>query len=264
MFKKLVPVNNEQHKDLKIKSIDGFGYAREFHIASLMVHEFARAASVYPIVFIEDKTKDEFRPVVLLGLNEGENLFVGADGKWQASYVPAIIRRYPFALAKLNDDGQYTVCIDEESETVSRKEGKPLFDDKGEPTDVIDNVKRYLGELQQMEAFTQEFCKYLAQQNLFTPLNMRVRQDNQVKNITGCYVLNEERLNSLSDTAILDVRTRRYLAPIYAHLTSLAQIERLSLLKDGVTGLTRESADAETPAASEQSEEATVDAENIH
>jgi hypothetical protein len=265
MFKKLVPVNKEQHKDLKIKSIDGFGYARDFHIASLMVHEFARAASVYPIVFIEDKTKDEFRPVVLLGLTEGENLFVGADGKWQASYVPAIIRRYPFALAKINDDGQYTVCIDEESETVSRKEGKPLFDKKGEPTEVIENVKRYLGELQQMEAFTQEFCKYLAQQNLFTPLNMRVRQDNQVKNITGCYVVNEERLNSLSDSAILDIRTRRYLAPIYAHLTSLAQIERLSLLKDGVTGLTREGADMAAPEVGKKAEAAIKkEEENIH
>ena len=82
---------------------------------------------------------------------------------------------------------------------------------------------------------------------------MRVRQDNQVKNITGCYVINEERLNSLSDKAILEVRSRRYLAPVYAHLTSLAQIERLSLLRDGVTGLSRKEADK--PAA---------DADNIH
>lgn len=247
MFKKLVPVNKEQHKDLKIKAIEGFDYAKGFHIASLMVHEFARAASVYPIVFIEDKTQDEFRPVVLLGLNEGENLFVGADGKWQASYVPAIIRRYPFALARVNEEGQYTVCVDEESDTVSREDGKPLFDDNGEPTEVVDNVKRYLGELQQMEVFTQEFCKHLAHQNLFTPLNMRVRQDNQVKNITGCYVVNEERLNNLSDSNVLDLRQRRYLAPIYAHLTSLAQIERLSQLKDGVTGLTPESAEQAAP-----------------
>lgn len=243
MFKKLVPINKEQHKDLKVKAIEGFDYAKDFHIASLMVHEFARAASVYPIVFIEDKAQDEFRPVVLLGLDEGENLFVGSDGKWSASYVPAIIRRYPFALAKVNEEGQYTVCVDEGSDTVSREEGNPLFDENGELTEVVDNVKRYLGELQQMEAFTQEFCTNLAHQNLFTPLNMRVRQDNQVKNITGCYVVNEERLNNLSDSKLLDLRQRRYLAPIYAHLTSLAQIERLSQLKEGVTGLTREGAE---------------------
>ncbi len=243
MFKKLVPINKEQHADLKVKAMDGFEFARDFHLASLMAHEFVRAAAVYPIVFIEDKAQDAFRPVVLLGLNEGENLFVGADGKWQASYVPAIIRRYPFALASTGTEGQFTVCIDEDSAVVDRKEGNPLFADDGAPTQIIDNVKRYLGELQQMEAFTREYCKYLASHNLFTPLNMRVRQDEKIKNITGCYVVNEERLNNLSDSAFMELREKRYLVAIYAHLTSLSQIERLTMLQSGVSGLTKPEAE---------------------
>lgn len=239
MFTKLVPVNKEQHKTMKVKPIEGFGFAKGFHLASLMVHEFARAAAVYPIVFIEDKNADAFRPVVLLGLDEGENLFVGEDDKWQASYVPAIIRRYPFALASTGEEGQFTVCIDEGSEYVGTEEGNALFDEQGEPTQVIDNVKRYLGELQQMETFTSEFCRYMSSHNLFTPLNMRVRYAGQLKNVSGCYVLNEERLNNLSDSAFLDIRSKRYLAAMYAHLTSLSQIERLAMLKDGVSGLSK-------------------------
>ncbi|MCH8500205.1 MAG: SapC family protein [Marinobacter sp.] len=246
MFTKLVPVNKDQHADLKVKPIAGFGFASKFHIASLMVHEFARAAAVYPIVFIEDKSKDEFRPVVMLGLDEGENLFVAEDGKWQASYVPAIIRRYPFALASTGEEGQFTVCVDEDSEFVDRKEGNAMFDEQGQPTQVIENVKRYLSELQQMEVFTNEFCKFMAGHNLFTPLNMRVRQNEQMKNITGCYVVNEERLNNLSDSTFLELKKRRYLAPVFAHLTSLSQIERLAMLKDGVTGLTKTDSDAES------------------
>ena len=78
-------------------------------------------------------------------------------------------------------------------------QGAPLFDDKGEPTQVIENVKRYLSELQQMDVITRDFCKYMAEHNMFTPLNMRVRDTDRVKNITGCYVINEERLNNLSD-----------------------------------------------------------------
>lgn len=35
----------------------------------------------YPLMFTEDTKKDEFRPVALLGLKVGENLFVGANGK---------------------------------------------------------------------------------------------------------------------------------------------------------------------------------------
>jgi len=227
VFQKVVPVNKERHASKRIKEVSGFGFASNFHIAYVTMQEFARAASIFPIVFLEDKDKDEFRPVVLLGLNAGENLFVGKDGKWQASYVPAIIRRYPFALAPAGNDGQYVVCIDEESPLVSDTEGSPLFSDKGEPTQVIDNVKRYLAELQQMDTLTRDFCKYLQANNMFTPLNMRVREASRVKNISGCYVVNEERLNNLSDEKFLEFRTKRYLPAIYAHLISLAQTERL-------------------------------------
>lgn len=237
MFEQVAPVNKERHAGKKIKDIADFKFASGFHIAYVTMHEFARAASIFPIVFLEDKDKDEFRPVTLLGLNAGENLFVDAQGKWQASYVPAIIRRYPFALAPGGQDGQYVVCIDEGSPLVSDTEGADLFDEKGEPTQVIDNVKRYLGELQQMDVLTRGFCKFLAAHNMFTPLNMRVRDGDKVKNVSGCYVVNEERMNNLSDELFLEIKNKGYLAPLYAHLISLAQTERLVKLQDEkVTG----------------------------
>lgn len=232
MFKSLVPVNKARHEGKKIKQVEGFGFAADFHIASIMVHEFARAASLYPVVFLEDKEQDSFRPVVLMGMDAGENLFVGADGKWQASYVPAIIRRYPFALASAGEEGKFTVCIDEGSDLISDTEGLPLFNEQGEPAEALENVKRYLGELQQMDAFTNEFCKYMVAHNMLTPLNMRVQQADQVKNINGCYVINEERLNGLSVDGFMELRDKRYLPAVYAHLLSLAQIERLMTLKD--------------------------------
>ncbi len=233
MFKRLVPVNKERHAGKKIKQIEGFGFASQFHIASVMMHEFVRAAAIYPVVFLEDKEQDEFRPVALLGLDAGENLFVNHDtGRWEGSYIPAIIRRYPFALASTGEEGQFTVCIDEDSSLVSDSDGVPLFNEDGTPAEALENVKRYLGELQQMDAFTRACCKYLQEHNMFTPLNMRVRQADNVRNISGCYVVNEERLYNVSDERFLEMRDRRYLPAIYAHLGSLAQIERLMQLKD--------------------------------
>lgn len=230
MFQKVVPVNRERHAKTRIREMKGFGFASKFHIAYVTMHEFTRAAAVYPIVFVEDK--EAFRPVALIGLEAGENLFVGAEGRWEASYVPAIIRRYPFALAATGSEGQFTICIDEESELVSDTDGSPLFDDKGEPTQVIENVKRYLSELQQMDQLTQQFAGWLKENNMLTPLNMRVRDHDRVKNIAGCYVVNEERLNNLPDERFLDLRRRRFLPAIYAQLISLAQVERLVQLKD--------------------------------
>ena len=82
-----------------------------------------------------------------------------------------------------------------------------------------------------MDQITGEFVTFLVQNNLLTPLNMRVNAADQVRNITGCYAINEERLNNFSDAKFLEVRQKGYLPAMYAHLISLSQIERLVSLK---------------------------------
>ena len=234
MFEQVVPVNKDRHAGKKIRMSNDFGFASKFHVAYITLHEFSRAASIYPVVFLEDKASDEFRPVVLMGLDAGENLFIDSQGQWAASYIPAIIRRYPFALTKAPEADRFIVCVDEASNLISDTEGASMFDEQGNPTQVIENVKRYLSELQQMDQMTHEFSKFLVQNNLLTPLNMRVNAADQVRNITGCYVINEERLNNFSDAKFLEVRQKGYLPAIYAHLISLSQIERLASLKKPV------------------------------
>ncbi|GAB5561504.1 MAG: SapC family protein [Synoicihabitans sp.] len=231
MFKNIVPVVLEKHKDLKVKPITKFDFVKSVNMASVMVHEFSKVAPTYPILFLEDPKKDQFKPVALFGLEQGENLFV-RDDKWQASYIPAIIRRYPFVLAGSEGGKKFTVCIDDQSEFVGTDEGQPLFTEEGKPSQSLETVKKYLQELQQMELFTNEFVKYLAEKNLFTPMNMNLRVGKEVKSVTGAYIINEERLNNLSAESFQELREKRYLPVIYAHLGSLGQMERLIGFKD--------------------------------
>ncbi len=228
MFKNIMPLNIQRHKEMRIKPIKDFKFFENIHIVSVMAHEFSRCASIYPIVFLKDK--EEFRPVALLGFKEGKNLFV-KDGKWEASYIPAIVRRYPFVLIKTEESDRFLIGIDEGSELVNKEEGEALFDEEGNTTEIVERVKRYLTELQQMEYFTQEFCKALKKENMFSPLNMRVKVSNEIKNIGGAYVINEERLNGLSDEKFLEFRKNKYIPLIYSHLCSLGQIERLIKLE---------------------------------
>uniref|UniRef100_Q3ASY9 SapC-related protein n=1 Tax=Chlorobium chlorochromatii (strain CaD3) TaxID=340177 RepID=Q3ASY9_CHLCH len=235
MYKKIVPLQTALHSNLKLKADNTFAFASGIHVAAIMANEFYRAASTYPIVFIEDAGKDGFMPVVLLGLTENENLFVNAEGRWEATYVPAILRRYPFALAKTGEEGQYTVCIDEESGFFTEEEGQALFNEDGQPGEVLEKVKTYLAQLQQMEQLTRQFCEVLKEHNLLAPLNMRVQKDNAVQNITGAYAVNDERLSHLSDETFLELRKKNFLPLIYSHLVSVTQIERLVQLRDKTT-----------------------------
>ena len=89
---------------------------------------------------------------------------------------------------------------------------------------------------ERMEAATSQFCRFLAEHNLFTPLGMQVQDGDKTKNISGCYVINEERLGKLSDELFLSIRAKQYLPAIYAHLLSLGQTERLVTLQKGLAG----------------------------
>lgn len=229
MFKKLVPLNRDRHARTRIQDARHFGFAAGLHVTHLTVPEFPRAAPLYPIVFVEHG--DAFLPMALVGLLEGENLFVDADGRWDAGYIPAVVRRYPFALATTSAQGQYTVCIDEDSPLVGEAEGQALFDSRGEPTAVVENVKRYLAELQQMDEQTQQFSAWLQAHNMLVPLSISLREQGSVRQIAGCYQVNEERLNTLSDPLFLALRSQRFLPAVYAHLLSLAQVDRLVALR---------------------------------
>ncbi len=234
MLQNPVPVNVNRHAATRIKEIHQYHFAANDHVAYITVHEFVRAAGTYPIVFIEDKPNAIFRPVVLLGLQEKENVFIDAQGKWRASYIPAIIRRHPFMLFRTQNTAQeeYVVCIDEASDLLSTTEGAPLFSPEGKPTQIIENIKKYLAEFQQLDTATREFSRLLVEQKLLTPMNMRIREQDHIKNISGCYIIHEEKLNQLPVDWLGFMRDRHYLSAIYAQLISLVQIERLSVLHD--------------------------------
>lgn len=231
MYTQLATINKDRHATVKVKPTEGFAYAARFHVASVMAHEFTRAASIYPVVFLKDEVTGHFQPVALLGLEQGRNLFVDEAGRWKASYVPAVIRRYPFALTAAEDASTFAVCIDEGSPLVGKDEGLPLFDEQGQPAAALQNVVKYLSELQKMDAQTRAFCQFLSEQELLVPLNMQLQLGQEVKNVQGAYAINEARLTAMPDEMFMQMRHRGYVPAVYAHLVSLTQVERLLMLQ---------------------------------
>ncbi len=228
MFKKVVPVTKENHSHLFVKGTDNFLFAKDFHIAPIALKEFFRAAAYYPIIFLEEPSSKELRPVALLGLQQGENLYIDDQGKWLVPYVPAAIRRYPFTLAPTQDPNQFLICVDEESDLVGTEEGNPLFTAEGELSETMEHVRKYLTELHQMEQFTHQVCKELKDMNLFTSMNLNFQNMGQTQQIRGLYLVNEENLNKLGDNEFLKLRRSNALPAIYAHLASLPQADRLA------------------------------------
>lgn len=231
----IVPVNAERHRQAKLKTVDRFDFAKGHHIVAVTVHEFARCASIFPIVFIKDDDSKTIKPAVLLGLEPGKNLFV-IDGQWGAAYVPAILRRYPFLSVVNEAEKKLIICVDESSGLINDLEGSRLFTDEGQPTEAFEKAKKFLGEVQAMDDFTGIFVKELDQLGLFRDFDLQVNVQGQKRNLKGLSVIDEKKLFELSDADFLSLRDKKYLGPIFGHLTSLGQVEKLTQLANSKLG----------------------------
>ena len=132
-YERPVLLDRERHRRRRVQPATGFAFARKAHSLVLTAVEFNEACKEYAIVFTRSPV-GKVVPVAMLGLRAGENLFVGDDGRWDARYVPAFVRRYPFVLAQAPGEQQLAVCVDEAFAGWNISEGEPLFDEQGADT----------------------------------------------------------------------------------------------------------------------------------
>jgi hypothetical protein len=225
------PLNREQHAKLAlVHNEKPYSFAATGTAVPLTVTEFAPAALSFPVIFAgEDRV-----PLAVMGLNNGENLFVNADGSIDAGvYIPAYIRRYPFVLA--NDEGQdrLIVCIDKGSSLLSEAGETKLFDDKGEPTEYTQNCIKFCDDFEAERRRTDSFVQLLKDNDLFE-LKTAVFTPTDAAGVAGepqtvaeYYGVSEEKLNALPIEKLKELQTNGALAQIYAHLVSLVGWDRL-------------------------------------
>ena len=232
-YERPVPLNRTQHKDLRLKGLPTLKFAARVHSVPLTGVEFAAAARDLPILFAGPNA-EESGPMALLGLRQDENLFIDANNQWATNaYVPAFIRRYPFVLAEKPPEqaegDDFTVFLDEAYEGFNNEEGDRLFKDDGTDTEMLTNAVNFLGEFQQHVGRTHWFMDQLRKHDLLEPRNIRLEKDGKQINLNGLFVVSEEKLRLIDEKVAHEFLKEGVLGWIYAHLLSLANIDRLSL-----------------------------------
>lgn len=226
LYEKPVLLNRELHKAKRISPSNSFAFANKANSLYLAAVEFVEACKEYPIVFTQ-VAQGKVVPVAMLGLREGENLYVDRDSRWLADYVPAFVRRYPFVLAEL-EAKQMGVCIDEGYVGLNEHEGEALFDSKGNNTAFLQNALDFLNRYQVEYLRTDRFCKRLQDFGLLMEMNAKADLfDGSSFIVNGLMVVDERKLLELTDSQALDLYRSGELSWIYAHLVSLPNLNRL-------------------------------------
>ena len=217
-YKKPALLDSNRHSHLSLKEASGYAFARETMSIFLNVTEFAVASRHYPIVF---STGDTVAPVAIVGVRQGQNLYVDDAGDWQRDvYVPAYVRRYPFILVSSEDKSKLGLCVDEETNSLVESDVRPLFKD-GSRTQLVEQALNFCTAFHREAQATEAFCAAIKEQDLLVPNRADVRlKSGERLGVGGFQVIDEAKFNDLSDDVYLDWRRRGWIPPIHFHIMS--------------------------------------------
>ncbi len=224
---KIVALNKETHAKTTISGTNLFEHISQEHMLPVVVHEFVAAGGEFPVAFVKNSQNETFQPVAILGLEAKQNLFI-KEGKWQPLYVPRAIRNYPLVLVQEAPDSErLLVALDESSSRVTEGDGQPLFNEDGTESEFLASRKQQMVEFLDLGQFTRNFTAKLQELDLLSQQTLTITINNEPRTINGLYVVDEKKLNELSDEVFLELRKTGFLTGIYAHLMSLQQTQKL-------------------------------------
>jgi len=227
-YKDIVPLDRQLHRSFRLKAEPPrYGFAANSHVIPAIVDEFGMGGRYLPIVFLPGAKVPS--AVFLLGMNPGDNRLISRDGRWEENYVPAYLRRYPFIIGEV-EGAEPIVCIDQSSELFSIDAGQPLFEDGGEDTPLLQGKIRFINDYLAAARRTEEFVKAIAELDLFQTVTIDVQpaaQDRRVMH--GLMMIDLAKFNALSDADFLQLRQQGFIPMVYAHLASLANLDRFAL-----------------------------------
>ncbi len=227
-YQKVVALNSNVHRNLRFDATKvNFNFVRDTTAVLVGAIEFAEASREYPIVFIRSPD-GKIRPVVLLGVRSGENLFVDEHGKWEAQYIPAFVRRYPFVMSEGGAAGQLLVCIDEECPALNGDKGEVLIDEGGNLQPRMNEVMQFLQNFQNEFVRTEQLARQLDDLGLFVQQGARFdTAQGQTFQLNDFYLIDETKFGQLTDEQLPELFRSGALGMAYLHLASLGNMRRL-------------------------------------
>lgn len=223
-YKGLEPLSSEAHKAFRLQPQESAPFLIGQHAVPVTVDEFPLVQRHMPIVF---SVGQEPVPIALMGLNEGVNTFVDAEGKLTETtfYVPAYVRRYPFMLAKLHPDAQeLSLCFDPTADMLGESdEGQPLFEGD-QPSELTKGILHFNEQFEQAGQRTAQFMTELKELDLLMEGEVSIQPEgaDQPFIYRGFQMVNEEKLRELRGDQLRKINQSGMLPLLYAHLFSLS------------------------------------------
>lgn len=227
-------LDREQHRQLKLPlPVTDWSVASQLNAIFLAATEFGDGGREFPLVFVRAGTdkdgKPQIAPVAVLGLAQGQNLFVTGD-RWRGRYIPAVLNTYPFCIGRLSEE-QFAVCVDlgwPALGTDAAKDGQPVFTEDGQPTPLLTGMQQQLERLEGDINRTRVLCNRLFELGLMQDMRFDVTlPDGRKHTVDGFLTIDDKKMQDLPDATVGDLHRSGALGLVHAHWISMGNMRRL-------------------------------------
>ncbi len=224
MYNDLMPLNSRDHATWKARQTDKAPWLVGQHAIPLTTDEFVQAQRHFPIVFASGESPT---PLALMGLNEGVNTFVDSEGTVaEPVYIPAYVRRYPFMLAKLQQDSEeMSLCFDPTSDVIGEfDDGELLFDEEKKPNDRTNGLLEFCQRFEESGQRTKNFVDELKKHDLLMEGEVAISTNPEGDKpyvYRGFQMVNQEKLREVRGDVLRTWNQNGLITLIYAHLFSM-------------------------------------------
>jgi hypothetical protein len=221
-LKSPVMLDAKRHASAAIRAGGSYLFARDTNSVPLNASEFGMASRHYPIVFTDEESPT---PVAIVGL-EKRNYFVNDKGDWKAdTYIPAYVRKYPFAFTEIRDAKELALCVDEEAAqfmaTAKGKNVAKLYDGK-KPTAFTTNALEFCTAFHNHFQLTKQLGIMLKKAGLLIPHQSdAVLKTGRSIRLGGFQMIDQKALNALPDGKFLELRKEGWLPVVYFAMQSM-------------------------------------------
>ena len=219
------------HRNLKLKvPITDWGVAKNLNALFVAAAEFGDVCREFPIVFVKAGTEpdgtDSIAPIAVLGLTQNENLYVSGE-RWRAQYMPAILRMYPFCIARI-DDERFAVCVDMAFAGVNNEEGQVVFEADGKPSVLLSTMQKELETLEGEIQRTRLVGKRLLELGLLREMRFDATlPDGRQHSVDGFLTVDDVKATQLPDDVVAELHRSGVLGLMHLHWVSMGNMRRL-------------------------------------
>lgn len=232
LYREPTVLESDKHRHLKLLPLVDHSVASHMQACFVAAAEFTHAAREFVIVFVQaqGEAKSQLQPIVMMGVAERENLFVAAaaGSAWDARYVPAYIRRYPFWATSIEGSKAQAAMIDAWWRGFSETEGEPLYEADGQPAKRLAEALVFLERFDVEAEHTLAVCRRLVELDLLRPMTVTATLPGDTKlALDGFLAVDEAKLRALPDARVAELHRDGTLGLLYAHLASLGNLQAL-------------------------------------